>query len=151
MENTILKVAEVNKNFGGVAAIVRVSFSLESGELLGIIGPNGSGKTTLVNLLTGFVKPDSGKVIYQGMNITGKMPYKIAELGIVRTFQMVKPFYQLSAFKDLIKANKHTNMGFPVAEIEADGNFNIIKEKNTGGCVTVGSCASQLLYEIQGP
>jgi acyclic terpene utilization AtuA family protein len=56
-----------------------------------------------------------------------------------------------STFKDLIKANKHVNMGFPIAEIEADGVFNIVKEKNTGGEVTVASCASQLLYEIQGP
>ncbi|KAF2794142.1 DUF1446-domain-containing protein [Melanomma pulvis-pyrius CBS 109.77] len=56
-----------------------------------------------------------------------------------------------SMFKDLIKAGKHTNMGFPIAEVEYDGTFNIAKEKNTGGCVTVGSCSSQLLYEIQGP
>jgi len=102
MDNTILRVQEVSKNFGGVAAIVKVSFELREGELLGIIGPNGSGKTTLVNLLTGFVKPDVGKVIYRGSEITGKAPYRIAELGIVRTFQMVKPFYQLSAFKNLI-------------------------------------------------
>ena len=101
-DKTLLKVEGLTKNFGGVAAIVRVSFELQEGELLGIIGPNGSGKTTLVNLLTGFVRPDSGKVIYQGRDITGKMPYKIAELGIARTFQMVKPFYQLSAFKNLI-------------------------------------------------
>jgi hypothetical protein len=56
-----------------------------------------------------------------------------------------------SSFKDLIKTNKHINMGFPIASIEADGVFNITKEKNTGGCVTVGAVASQLLYEIQGP
>jgi branched-chain amino acid transport system ATP-binding protein len=102
MDKIILNVEGLTKNFGGVAAIVRVSFSLGKGELLGVIGPNGSGKTTLVNLLTGFVKPDSGKVLYRGRDITGKMPYKIAELGIARTFQMVKPFYQLSAFKNLI-------------------------------------------------
>jgi branched-chain amino acid transport system ATP-binding protein len=75
---------------------------LGEGELLGVIGPNGSGKTTLVNLLTGFVRPDSGKVIFGGKDITGKAPYRIAELGIARTFQMVKPFYQLSAFKNLV-------------------------------------------------
>ncbi len=98
----ILRVENLSKNFGGVAAVVQVSFQLQKGELLGIIGPNGSGKTTLVNLLTGFVRPGSGKVIYRGTDITGKMPYKIAELGIARTFQMVKPFYQLSAFKNLI-------------------------------------------------
>ncbi len=102
MDKTILSVEGLTKNFGGVAAITKVSFSLGRGELLGVIGPNGSGKTTLVNLLTGFVRPDSGKILYRGRNITGKMPYKIADLGIARTFQMVKPFYQLPAFKNLI-------------------------------------------------
>jgi branched-chain amino acid transport system ATP-binding protein len=99
---TILNIDRVGKRFGGVVAVEAVSFDLREGELLGVIGPNGSGKTTLVNLVTGFVRPDSGKVMYRGMDITGKMPYKIAELGIVRTFQMVKPFYRLPAFKNLI-------------------------------------------------
>lgn len=98
----VLEVDNVSKSFGGVVAVWKISFRLQEGELLGIIGPNGSGKTTLVNLLTGFVKPNSGKVIYLGKNITGKMPYKIAELGIARTFQMAKPFYKLPAFKNLI-------------------------------------------------
>jgi branched-chain amino acid transport system ATP-binding protein len=79
-----------------------VSFELGQGEFLGVIGPNGSGKTTLVNLITGFVKPDSGKVIYRGKDITGKMPYTIAGLGIARTFQMVRLFYNLPAFKNII-------------------------------------------------
>ncbi len=98
----VLEVDKVSKSFGGVVALWEVSFHLEEGELLGIIGPNGSGKTTLVNLLTGFVRPDSGRATYLGKNITGKMPYKIAELGIARTFQMAKPFYKLPAFKNLI-------------------------------------------------
>ncbi len=98
----VLEVDNVSRSFGGVVAVWEVSFRLQEGELLGIIGPNGSGKTTLVNLLTGFVKPDSGKVVYLGKNITGKMPYRIAELGIARTFQMAKPFYKLPAFKNLI-------------------------------------------------
>jgi ABC-type branched-subunit amino acid transport system ATPase component len=100
--NTILKIEELSKHFGGVQAMWDVSFSLRHGEFLGIIGPNGSGKTTLVNLITGFVKPDSGKVIYQGKDITGKMPYTIAGLGIARTFQMVRLFYNLPAYKNLI-------------------------------------------------
>jgi ABC-type branched-subunit amino acid transport system ATPase component len=67
----VLEVDIISKTFGGVVAVWEVSFHLQKGELLGIIGPNGSGKTTLVNLLTGFVKPDSGKVTYLGKNITG--------------------------------------------------------------------------------
>lgn len=101
-DKNILKVESLTKWFGGVAAMQQVSFSLREGELLGVIGPNGSGKTTMVNLLTGFVKPDSGKVMFKGKDITGQQPYKIAALGIARTFQMAKPFYQLSAFKNLI-------------------------------------------------
>lgn len=98
----LLKVSNLSKQFGGVKAVDAVSFELHRGEILGIIGPNGSGKTTLVNLITGFVKPSTGNVYYQGKEITGRMPYKIADLGIARTFQMVRPFYQLPAFKNLI-------------------------------------------------
>lgn len=104
MNDTIplLKVSDVSKSFGGVTAVSSVSFKLKGGELLGIIGPNGSGKTTLVNLVTGFVKPDTGRIEYSGKNITGWAPYKIVSLGIARTFQMVRPFYRLPAFKNLI-------------------------------------------------
>jgi branched-chain amino acid transport system ATP-binding protein len=101
-DQTTLSVVDISKRFGGLLAVDKVSLSVRKGELLGIIGPNGSGKTTLVNLITGFVKPDSGRVIFQGSEITGKMPYRIAELGMARTFQLVKPFYQLPAFKNLI-------------------------------------------------
>jgi branched-chain amino acid transport system ATP-binding protein len=98
----LLQVVELSKSFGGVQAVNRVGFDLRKGELLGIIGPNGSGKTTTVNLITGFVKTTSGKVLYKGRDITNWAPYKIVRLGIARTFQMVKPFYQLPAFKNMI-------------------------------------------------
>ncbi len=102
MGKVILEVKGLTKRFGGITAVDNVSFQLEKGELLGVIGPNGSGKTTLVNLITGFVKPSSGSVIYRGKDITGMAPYKVADLGIVRSFQMVRPFYHLPAFKNLI-------------------------------------------------
>jgi branched-chain amino acid transport system ATP-binding protein len=101
-ETPDLRVAALTKQFGGVRAVDAISFDLKKGEILGVIGPNGSGKTTLVNLITGFVKPDGGKVFYQGTEITGWMPHRIADLGIARAFQMVKPFYQLPAFKNII-------------------------------------------------
>lgn len=102
MDRAILQVEKLRKRFGGVTAVWDVTFDLREGELLGIIGPNGSGKTTLVNLITGFVRSDTGCVSFAGTNITRKKPHRIAELGIARTFQMAKPFYQLPAFKNLV-------------------------------------------------
>jgi ABC-type branched-subunit amino acid transport system ATPase component len=100
--DTLLQVSELGKAFGGVQAVHLVSFDLTEGELLGIIGPNGSGKTTLINLMTGFVKPTTGKVSFKGRDITNWAPHRIIQLGISRTFQMVKPFHQLPAFKNII-------------------------------------------------
>ncbi len=101
-QGPILEVRRLSKNFGGVRAVHEVSFTLRRGEFLGVIGPNGSGKTTLVNLITGFVKPSSGSVFFKGAEITGKAPYKIAGLGLARTFQMVRLFYNLPAYKNVI-------------------------------------------------
>ncbi len=98
----LLETVRLSKAFGGVQALLNVSFSIMPGELLGVIGPNGSGKTTLVNLITRFVKPTSGKVLYKGSPIHHLPPHKIVRLGIARTFQMVRPFYQLPAFKNMI-------------------------------------------------
>jgi ABC-type branched-subunit amino acid transport system ATPase component len=99
---TLLRVERLSKNFGGVSSVVDVSFELEPGEALGIIGPNGSGKTTLVNLITGFIRPSDGKVFYRGRVITGLSSDAIARLGIARSFQMVRPFAHLPAYKNLI-------------------------------------------------
>jgi len=101
-EAPLLEVKGLSKSFGGVQAVNGISFTLNKGSLLGIIGPNGSGKTTTVNLISGFVKATSGKVIFKGRDITNMPPYKVVRLGIARTFQMVKPFYQLPAFKNMI-------------------------------------------------
>lgn len=98
----ILKVEGLSKNFGGVQGVIDLSFELFEGEALGIIGPNGSGKTTLVNLITGFVRPSGGRVYYQGRDITRMRPHARAKLGIARSFQMVRPFAQLPAYKNLI-------------------------------------------------
>jgi branched-chain amino acid transport system ATP-binding protein len=100
--SSLLKVNKISKSFGGIQAVHQVSFLLEKEKILGIIGPNGSGKTTLVNMITGFIKPTSGEIIYKGKNIANMAPQKIVSLGIARTFQMVRPFYQLPAFKNIV-------------------------------------------------
>ncbi len=98
----ILEVEGINKSFGGVQALAEVSFSIRPGQILGIIGPNGSGKTTLVNVITGFIRCDSGRVRFQGRDITNLAPHKIAALGLTRTFQVMRPYYSLPAYKNLI-------------------------------------------------
>ncbi len=99
---TTLRVENVSKIFGRVAAVDHLSCEVHGGELVGIIGPNGSGKTTLVNLISGFIKPTSGRILYNGQDITHTAPHKIVCMGISRTFQMVRPFYHLPAYKNMI-------------------------------------------------
>ncbi len=98
----VLRVSNLSKRFGGVNAVYDLSFDLYEGETLGIIGPNGSGKSTLINLITGFVRPDSGRVIFRGKDITGMAPDKIVTQGIARSFQLVRPFYNMPVFKNLV-------------------------------------------------
>lgn len=101
-EEDVLQVIDVCKAFGGVQALLNVSFSVQKGEVFGIIGPNGSGKTTLINCITGFVKMNSGKVLYKGKEISNRPPNQIANLGLTRTFQIMRPYYSLPAYKNLI-------------------------------------------------
>ena len=101
-DQPILEVKEVTKTFGGILALNRVSFDVHEGEILGIIGPNGSGKTTLINCITGFIKMTSGRVLYQGKDISGKPAHKIADIGVTRTFQIMRPYYSLPAYKNLV-------------------------------------------------
>jgi branched-chain amino acid transport system ATP-binding protein len=101
-DTPILQVQEVTKAFGGILALNRVSFEVKAGEILGVIGPNGSGKTTLINCITGFIRMSSGKVFFRGQEITGKPAHKIADMGLTRTFQIMRPYYSLPAFKNLV-------------------------------------------------
>jgi branched-chain amino acid transport system ATP-binding protein len=99
---TILETQELTKYFGGLGAVRDVSFVLNQGEMLGVIGPNGAGKTTLFNLITGFLKPTGGNISFRGERITGLKPHQIVRRGIARTFQLVRPFHQLTALENVI-------------------------------------------------
>jgi branched-chain amino acid transport system ATP-binding protein len=93
----LLEVEKVSKGFGGVRAVHDVSFALEAGELVGIMGPNGSGKTTLFNLIAGALAPDAGRIRLHGRDVAGLAPHRICARGVARTFQLVRPFGGLTA------------------------------------------------------
>jgi branched-chain amino acid transport system ATP-binding protein len=102
----LLKTENVTKRFGGLSALSEVAIQIQKGERVGLIGPNGSGKTTLFNCISGFYKPEAGRVFLGGKEITGLEPHQVAGRGISRTFQLAKLFYNLSAVDNILVA-KH--------------------------------------------
>ena len=98
----LLELEGVSKAFGGVRAVSGVSFTVDEGELVGVMGPNGSGKTTLFNLITGALRPDAGCIRMAGRDITGWSPHRVCAEGITRTFQHVRPFAGLSALENVL-------------------------------------------------
>jgi len=109
--NIIFQIQEVSKSFGGVKAVNQVSFQAQGKEIIGLIGPNGAGKTTLFNLITGFLKPDEGQIYFQNRDITNLKPHRICQLGIGRTFQVVRPLSTLTILENIVTAAllRHNN------------------------------------------
>ena len=98
----ILELDRVTKRFGGLTAVSNVSFTVPAGQILGIIGPNGAGKTTLFNVISGYYRPESGRVVFAGHDVTRQAPHAICRLGLTRTFQLVKPFGNLSVIDNVM-------------------------------------------------
>jgi len=98
----ILEVEGLSKSFGGLMAVKDLNLKIYEGNILGVIGPNGSGKTTAFNLITGFLKPDEGKVRFRGNDITGIKSHQICKAGIARTFQLVKPFARMTVLQNIM-------------------------------------------------
>jgi branched-chain amino acid transport system ATP-binding protein len=97
----LLEVKNISKSFGGLAAIKNVSFNVEKGELVGIIGPNGAGKSTLFNLISGIYHPDTGRILFKGEDITRMEPYELVKKGIARSWQIVRPFRNLTVEENI--------------------------------------------------
>lgn len=100
--NMLLKVNNVVKKFGGLVAVNKITFDVAEGEIVGLIGPNGAGKTTLFNCIAGYYRPEQGRIVFRGRDITGKRPYQICKEGLARTFQVVKPFGEMSVLDNVI-------------------------------------------------
>lgn len=103
---TLLKVNALSKSFGGVTAIADLDFEVPEGHIYSVIGPNGAGKTTLFNMLSGIYTPDEGSILFRDSEIVGRLPHKVAELGISRTFQNLQMFFNMSVL-DNVKVGCH--------------------------------------------
>ncbi|MBI2002257.1 MAG: ABC transporter ATP-binding protein [candidate division NC10 bacterium] len=116
----LLEVEGLAKRFGGVQAVVDLSFHDREGEILGMIGPNGSGKTTTFNMITGFYPPDRGRVRFAGRDITGLPPYEVCGCGICRTFQVAKPFRELTVIRNVMTGTLLRHPDPALAETRAE-------------------------------
>lgn len=111
----LLEVKNLTKNFGGLTAVGDVTMHLDKGELVGLIGPNGAGKTTLFNLLTGVYEPSEGSVSLDGTLLNGKKPYKIASLGLSRTFQNIRLFKDMTVLENVLVGMANQNKPYLLA------------------------------------
>jgi branched-chain amino acid transport system ATP-binding protein len=101
MGEPLLRVEQVSMSFGGLRALDRASFAAGPGRITALIGPNGAGKTTLFSIIAGYLRPSGGSIVYDGTNIAGERPYRLARRGIARTFQIAKPFTGLTVRENI--------------------------------------------------
>ena len=138
----MLAAEKLTKRFGGLMAIDNVTFEIEKGELSAIIGPNGAGKTTLFNLLTGHLQPDTGRVVFQGEDITGLPPYKICRLGIGRSFQHMNIFPRLTVFENvqaaiLSRDGKFRKLFTPAKDMACSETIDVLDTVDLGNKLRV--------------
>ncbi|QFG20013.1 ABC transporter ATP-binding protein [Actinomadura sp. WMMB 499] len=126
---SILEVTGVGKGFRGLRALSDVDFRVDQGEILGIIGPNGAGKTTLFNVVCGDLAPDTGSVTFGGRDITGAKPHRIARAGMVRTFQLMRPFASMTVQENVALAAQHERL--PARRLR-DASMEIVERVGLG-------------------
>ena len=120
MAEPLLRVENVSKHFGGLRAVDKASFGAATGRITALIGPNGAGKTTLFATITGFLRPTEGRIVYDGADIVGLPPHRLARIGIARTFQIVQPFAGLTVRENII-VGSHLTRSSRVDALEAAG------------------------------
>ena len=153
--NHLLEVKDVTRRFGGLIAVSEVSFEVQKGEIFGVIGPNGAGKTTLFNVIAGHFGPSSGKVVFEGQDISGQSSDAIARLGIARTFQAVHVFKEHTARENLRRAFLLSSSHSPIAyfkqrsEVEKSGALLEKVAKFIGLEEVLDNPAGGLAYGLQ--
>ena len=137
--NGLLTVDNLSKHFGSLQAVKDMTLSIETGKITGLIGPNGAGKTTLFNLITGSLNPDSGKIVFNGKDITHKKPYQIARMGIGRSWQLIRIFAKMTALENLMIAAHLKQRNALEYAMELLDLFGLTEEKgNYAGELSVG-------------
>ena len=127
LETQILSVSNVTKHFGGLVAVEDLSFDVQAGEVIGLMGPNGAGTTTLLNVIAGEYKPDSGTVTFKGNDFTGFSSHKMCRLGIARTYQIPQPFAKLTVLQNIaVAAIYGRGLSKSAAEREAASVLTIV-------------------------
>jgi len=126
-KDVVMEVRAVSKNFGGLPALKNVSFDVGRGEILAIIGPNGAGKTTLFNVISGVLQPSSGKIYFEGRDITRLPPFKRAKLGIARTFQIPRPFSEMTVLENVIVGMVANGSGLSLSDAKKRA-YEILEE-----------------------
>jgi branched-chain amino acid transport system ATP-binding protein len=110
---TLIKLEKLSKSFGGITAVNGLDFTIKAGGIVSIIGPNGAGKTTLFNLLTGIYTPTTGRILFEGIDVTGRSSHELAATGLSRTFQNVQSFMNMSALENvMVGCHLHSNRRF---------------------------------------
>ncbi len=125
----MLSIRNVSKQFDGISAIKNVSFKIDKGEIVGLVGPNGAGKSTLLNIISGIYLPNTGSIIFDGVDITNLQPEKICRQGIAKTFQLVQSFPELSAVQNVVVGalfGKSEKIGMKEAIAKAEKNLDYV-------------------------
>ena len=126
----ILEIKNISKAYGGISAVDSCSFKVEAGSITGLIGPNGAGKTTLFNIISGFEKPTSGSICFEGIEITKLEPHDIVELGLCRTFQITKLFPNLTCLENIMISKKVPNTYKEILEEILEDDAQLIKRSS---------------------
>jgi branched-chain amino acid transport system ATP-binding protein len=129
----LLTVERLNKHFGGLKAVNNLDFQINEGEIIGIIGPNGSGKTTFLNLITGFLKPNSGSINFRGEEISKLPRYKVSHKGIARTFQLCKPFLDFTAIQNVMVGRVYGQQPCENLRLAVKESLEILDQVSLGG------------------
>src|SRR5262245_34481195 len=140
---TLLTVAGVTKSFGGVVANREISFEVAPGELVGVIGPNGAGKSTLFDVITGFARPEAGRVTLDGRDVTAMRPDQISRLGVARTFQKLKPFAGMTVVENVMVGALQKTADVTAARATAEQTLEAVGLGHRGGTEARGLSTGQ--------